>query len=276
MRELVQQVRDVAFPGVPVYRGWPERDVLDRTIATKGAIVTISPRPNVFRNTTRYIDDVTTVAGAPPTFTATVAGTTATFVGTASPDQIAGVLIADIGYSVRLTSADTPSTVAARIAGLALGAASSGASVTAFRLTDARTGRDGASLRTVRHAEQGMMVCVWCATPELRDQIAGAIDAALSDVPFLRFADQSAGRIRSVGMFTSDKAENAGLFRRDGWWTCEYATVVHTSLTPLLWPDVRLRAGGTVQPSLSPAPTAPLAPSLPSIVTIATVHVIPA
>lgn len=235
IREAIQATRDLSFPGVAVYRGWPAAAVLDATLKANGSVVTVTSRPNMTRSTTRFPNEAQTLAAVPASFLVSVSGSSATFYGTASPDQIAGVNVANIAYDVRLTAQDTPATVAANLAALVPSATSSGAIFTAPGLVAARTGRDVRTIRPTRTVEQGFAVYGWFADPLQRDAIMGTIDAALSDSPFLSLADGSRMRLIYSGNAESDKAENASLYRRDLYYTGEYSTTISSVATPALW-----------------------------------------
>ena len=134
----------------------------------------------------------------------------------------------------RCTAGSTPATVAAALATVSGGTAA-GAVLTLSGLLAARTARDTATIRETRRQEQQLAVTVWCAEPSERDRISGAIDAGLSDVTFLTLADGSAGRITWGGTHPTDRAEIAGLYRRDLIYTVDYPTTIRSARTPVLF-----------------------------------------
>lgn len=250
----VEAARVAAAQSWRISRGWPEAALLDRATASGIVLVTISPREGFNRNTTRYPNEEWPLPAVPPTLTVAVSGVTATFAGTCSPDQLAGVQSGTTAWSYRCVDTDTPITVATAL-GTASGGAVSGAALTLSGLVAARTGRDGLTLRPTRNQEVGFAVIVWASDPAKRDAAASAIDAALSDIEFLALADGSAGRIIGAGSRSSDKAENASLFRRDLYFSVDYATTISAARPVVLWPgfslqDQQISAIGVATPSV--------------------------
>ncbi len=251
----VEAARVAAAQSWRISRGWPEAALLDRATASGVVLVTISPREGFTRNTTRYPNEEWALPAVPPTLTVAVSGTIATFAGACSPDQLAGVQAGSTAWAYRCVDADTPATVAAALGAMS-GSSVSGSALTLPGLLAARTGRDGLTLRPTRNQEVGFAVIVWASDPAKRDAAASAIDAALSDIEFLALADGSAGRIIGAGSRSSDKAENASLFRRDLYFGVDYATTISTVRPPVLWPGITIGPQSVVVPGLSlPAST---------------------
>lgn len=229
-----------------IYRGYPEADALDNELAHGDVHVTVNERDGFTRLTTRYPDVAVEMPRVPVTLTVSVVGNVATFAGTCSTDQIAGVQAGSMAWVTRCVANDTPAAVAARLAAASSGSVA-GAAVTLAGLVTARTGRDGATVRPTRQQEVGYSICIWCADPATRDAVGSAIDAALSDVTFLTLADASGSRLTWMGGRTTDRAENSNLYKRELYYRAEYTTTIAGSATPALFPGVVLDGNGARQ-----------------------------
>lgn len=262
LREAVQAVRDGMGLLFPVYRGWPMAAVLDGVLhGSVRACVTIYERPGFERNTSRLRQEETALPGVPPTLTVTNDKVSATFAGTGSADQFAGIRAGQVAYTMRLTATDTPSTVASALRGLIPGAGGTGATVTAASVQDARTARLITTVQPVRSIEKGFSVIVWSADPLLRDTIASGIDGALAVMPFIKLPDGTQGHLTYSSTRSTDIAEGADLYRRDLHYAVDYPTTITRQFPPILFADGLLR---NVVASLTVLP--PPAPLLPSIV----------
>ena len=242
IREAVQAIRDVSFPGVPVYRGWPDAGRLDAASKAVQAIVTVSERDGFSRNTSRYPALEIPLPLIAATLTVGMTGNTATFAGTCSTDQIAGVQVGTTAWAYRCVANDTPATVAVALAALSGGTAT-GAALTLTGLVAARTARDGATLKITRQQEVQFAVIVWTPTPDQRDTIASAIDSALSDMNFMNLADGSQARVRGMGSHSSDRTQIADTYRRDLYYSADYSTTIRTVRTPVLFQGATLQGG---------------------------------
>ncbi len=269
LREAVQAARSGIGGTYPVYRGWPAPATLDASLATGKPVVTVYSRAGFSRTTTRFPNEEVELARTTPTLTASMAGNVVTFGGAGGPAQLAGVQVGTTAYSVR--AAGMPASVAAALAAIVPGATASGAVLTVPGLVSARTGADGGTLRPTRQMQQGFSVIVWSPDPAQRDAISSAIDAALSDISFLSLADGSHGHLTYSGTTVTDKAENAGLYRRDINLLVEYSTTIAAVRSPVLFEGQALRPGVTVAPAVPATPAAPETPA--QVAVVATIRV---
>lgn len=238
-----------------IYRGWPNQSALNADLAAGHVTITIFPDPAQHRITTRYIDPPT--AGAPilPTLAADVAGTTATFSGTASLGQIAGLLVDNTAFVHRTAEGDTPDLVAAILASYIRTTRIvqlSGAAVTipGARLLIARVVADQQVQTETRRQQQGFRLTCWCPDPTTRDRAASTIDQGLSSQTFLSLPDLTTARLRQAGTVVFDQSQNAGLYRRDLLLSVEYATTTTTTLPAVIFGDARLTPNGATVQSL--------------------------
>ena len=104
----------------------------------------------------------------------------------------------------------------------------------------ARVVADQPAVRETRRQRQVFRVVCWCPDPGSRDALAGTIDAALSDIPFISLSDGLAARLRSVASVPTDRAQAAALYRRDLLYSVEYGTTVALDLPSLLFGNARL------------------------------------
>lgn len=87
----------------------------------------------------------------------------------------------------------------------------------------ARVGGTGYMFREVRRQERMMQICIWTPTPQLRDNIAKALDAVLVDTTFLTMPDQSVAHVAYKNSPVIDDRQKACLYRRDLNYLIEYA-----------------------------------------------------
>lgn len=228
----------VLGPPVRIYRGWPSRSQLDADLAAGRLNVTIQFVAGSARNTTRFSDEWSADL-IPPTLTATVAGTTATFAGDAAPGQLAGLLIDGIAWVHRTQIGDTPGLVAAALA--AQVRPTRPAQLTSATIVFpgagrvvARTVADAPATRELRRQEATFRLTTWCPSPELRDEAAALLDLGLAERRTLD-ADGVPCRIRYAGTASSDDEQASGLYRRDLLWDVDYPTTAHAQLPTQLF-----------------------------------------
>jgi hypothetical protein len=179
--------------------------------------------------TTRYPTTPTDTRSV-PTLTVAVVGSVATFAGTATAGQLAGLLVEGQPYVYRTAANDTPALVAAILAGAINAvrpATASGASVTTTEL---------------RRQIQSFRITAWCPTPDLRDAVCAIIDPAFAATPFLTLADGSQSRLAFSATTTFDQSQDAALYRRDLIYTVEFPTTLVATQPSMLFGTVGLGA----------------------------------
>jgi len=217
-----------------IYRGWPERSVLDADLAAGTTHVSIFPPPGMTRRLPGYLLEwrpgPTPVT---PTLTASVTGTVVSFGGIGGAGQVVGIRITgqagDRTYAYRLLSTDTPASAAAAFAGLITGAsaASNVLTIPSFpeRPTTVRAvvAADQPAWMETRRQEQALWICIWAPTPLLRDLFGGAVDGGIANMQDqwgrqttqFGLPDGSNALIRYSNSRTDDAPQQANLWRRD-------------------------------------------------------------
>jgi hypothetical protein len=233
-----------------VYRGWPNATSLDTDLAAGRVNLTVFPEAGTQRNTTRYPDQYQVTTAIAPDLAGTTAGTTATFFGTATAGQLAGLLVDAETVVYRTVAGDTPELVAAVLAARLRSTTGrvvqqSGATVTipGAGLILARVVADQPAIREVRRQQQAFRISAWCPDPTLRDKVCAAIDADLSPRRFIGLSDGTGGALRFAGSTVFDQSQNARLYRRDLLYQVEYATTITTTLPTMLFGRVSLAPG---------------------------------
>jgi hypothetical protein len=218
-----------------IYRGWPVTAALDADLLAGVTNISLTATPGHSLNTTRWPDLWIPQTQSSPSLTTTISGSSVTFGGSGAAGQVAAVIADTVWASWRLQSSDTPQSVAAALA-TALAtrrvATASGATLSvpgAARLI-ARVEADQPTLRLSRRQQQAFRVNAWCPDPATRDSVGAAIDAALSGIDFVGLADGTSGRVRYLSTSTSDRWEDATLFRRELTYTVDYATTIAANL----------------------------------------------
>jgi hypothetical protein len=240
-----------------IYRGWPAATPLEADLAAGVVNVTIFPATAAPQETTRYPPTWQVPSLIAPTLTVAVTGVAVSFAGKAAAGQVAGIAVDGATYSYVVRATDTTASVAASLAAPIRAAGRivqiSGATLSlpgAGRIL-ARVVQSQNAIRETRRQRQEFKIICWCPTPMLRDQVAGAIDAALSGVYFLPLADGTGGRLTLGGGATSDQAENARLYRRDLVYLVDYPTTEASILPSMLFGTGTLgSAAGVIAPLL--------------------------
>ena len=223
--------RSVCGSDARIYRGWPMTAALEADLARGTVNVTVTVVEGSLRNTTRYPATWHRIAPTGPGMTAGVSGWTATFSGTPAAGNLAGMIVDDKSYVYAVQAGDAVDLVAANLGVLIRAdrvANVSGSSIAvpgAVRLV-ARVAAQSSAISEVRRQTQTFRITCWCPDYATRDAVAAAIDAALASLAFITLPDGTAARLRGVGGETTDRAEDAALFRRDLIYEAEYATTV--------------------------------------------------
>lgn len=231
-----------------VYRGWPSAADLDSDLNAGRVNVSVYPRPNTDRTTTRFVPEWRITARPVATITAAadVTGTQITFGGTVQPPQNVSAIVNGRGYVYAVQAGDTLATIATALAlriSADTPASSAGPVLTvpgAFAFV-VRVGGVGTAIRELRRQTKGFQVTAWCPTPALRDRVASILDVAMAQSDSLVMPDGSTAWVRYLGSTSEDGAQKALCYRRDLIYLIEYATtetdapvevtVVNTAIT---------------------------------------------
>jgi hypothetical protein len=127
--------------------------------------------------------------------------------------------------------ADTPTTIAAGLAGLlAAAGVPATSSVGTVSLTgsaaylSAQVGVSGTQAAEWRRQETQVQITFWCPSPTIRDNAAKLIEPTLAKTAFLTMPDNFQARLRYHNTLQFDQAEKVDLYRRDLIYGVEYAT----------------------------------------------------
>lgn len=225
-----------SLPGMPikVFPGWPIPQQLDADLAAGKCQVSVFTRQEQ-RNTTRYTKDWQPLSTNAPTLTLTIVGQTVTVGGSVPVSgNPQNVMVMANGkpyvYAIQ-QGVDTLNSIATALATLIAagiaGTTNTGAVITlpnTARINAVRVGATGTSIREIRRQEQLFQVSVWADTPAHRDAIVAPLDAALAATQFITLADQSAARLIYKSTMVFDQYQKEKLYRRDLFYTVEYAT----------------------------------------------------
>lgn len=259
---LVDLVASVLYPNgstqpsivgpARIYRGWPQAANLDKDLAARVLNVSIDSRDGMSRNTTRYLEQDLDASPNAPSIGGQILRQTVTFTGTAVVGDVVGLSIRHVGYAYAIQPGDSLNEVAAHFAA-ALHGTSQGPAVTLQSGADIAFAAVsmGQSAREVRRTDQGFTITIWAFDYPSRDAAASAIDAKLADTPWLALPDGSSARLRFAQTLSSDKAENANLYRRDLIYHAEYPTLAINAAFRALFigATVTRVIGGSVTPT---------------------------
>lgn len=229
--------------GIRVYQGWPNPQQLDDDLKAGVAHVSIYPRPEE-RNTTRYSKDWKQQALNATTLTLTINGQQITVGGTvpaANNPQNVAVVANGQSFTYAATSSDTLTGIATALATLIsasiAGTSNAGPVITlpsSARISAARVGGTGTLIRELRRQERLFQVSVWADTPDHRDAVVQPLDVAMAATPFLAMTDQMAARLIYKSSPVNDGYQKDKLYRRDLFYTVEYATTQTTAATQIV------------------------------------------
>ncbi len=285
--EVANQVTLAVYPNGPsqppiagnklsIMQGWPLDTDLDQMVQAfnvsppvAGPLISIYPRPGMYRNTSRYPSKWQDLSRPAKTVTATVSDITVTIGGTPGGTNTQNVaLIVGFGsakqaFVYQTQTANTLNDIATNLAALVnlqTPATAVGSVITipaAWSLT-ARVGIIGISTRELRRQVERIDINVWCPSPALRDQIAKPIRQAFAGFDYLTLADGFAARCRAADDHWLDDPEKVGLYRRCMGFDIDYPTteakpsaeiVVFQSST-----EAGHRLGGLSAPQTFPPP----------------------
>ena len=226
-----------------IFRGAPAATVLTADLAAGIVNVTVAPDPALHADVTRYLDEPQIISNNAPTLGITIAGTTATVVGTPAVGQVAGLLIDNFAVVHRLQQGDTADLIAATLGTYArtrtfVIVQGARVSIPNARSLTGRVVSDRSVQREVRRQQQGFRVTLWCPSPLLRDAVGAAVDQALTNSNWLPLADGTLAYLRAHGSTVFDQSQNANLYRRDLLYAVEYATTVTATLPSMIFGDL--------------------------------------
>ncbi|MBZ6386794.1 hypothetical protein [Pantoea piersonii] len=93
-----------------------------------------------------------------------------------------------------------------------------------FRPVRGAGDRAGKAVRELKRQIKDFQITVWAPTPELREQAGTATDAALSAESNIDLGDGAPAQLFYVRQFDSDSAENWHVYRRDLFFSVNFAT----------------------------------------------------
>ena len=230
---------------VRVYPGWPVPNALETDLQAGNAHVSIYPRPEE-RNTTRYATAYGEATIRPATLTADVSGNTVTIGGAVEVPQAVMVLLnfGRTAYSYLVKQNDALATIATGLAALIPGATANGRVISITGAYDIKTGiiTTGTATKEVRRQERLVQIVIWAPTPEIRSAIARVVDPFLTTIVRFTLADSSSARLTYKNSPITDMLQKAAIYRRDLFYTVEYATTVQDTFYTI----------GTTQINLTP------------------------
>ena len=245
---LVTVIAGIVYPngtsqpsitGAPVlvYQGWPDAVQLRADLAAGKVHVSVFPQPNMLRIVDSAMSDWSTPSAPVNTVTLTLSGQTVTVGGTVSTPQNAALVVDSRAYVYAVQAGDTLASIATALAALVNAdqtATAAGAVVTipGAKYISPRVGGQGVAVRETRRQEQGYQITVWANCFDQRDPIAAAIDSALSGIPHLTLADQSAA-LRFKSSRQDDSQQKEGIYRRDLMYAVEFSTFASQTLTQI-------------------------------------------
>lgn len=227
-----------------IYGGWPQPGCVDADMAATPPVTNISVYPAAMnRNTTRYLDDWKQVSIQTATLALVSDGQTILVVGTIPTAGNPHNMVAYVNgkpYVYQASFVDSLTSIALKLAALIAagvpGTLSTGPVITlptSARIDAVRVGVTGVSAMLTRNQEQVFQIGIWAPTPVLRDLFAKTIDTALSQIRRFLLPDNSYCRLIWKNSVQSDKWQKQALFRRDLFYTCEYATIAFDSETQI-------------------------------------------
>jgi hypothetical protein len=249
---------------IRVFAGWPISQNLDADLKAGKTNVSVYPRQEE-RNTTRYPQDWQQLSVNTPTLGLTINGQQVTVGGSVPPanNPTNVVVVANKKpYVYAVQTSDTLTSIATALAALIAadiaGTTSAGPVITlpnSARINAARVGITGTSIRELRRQERVFQVSVWSDIPANREAVAKPVDVALAATTFLTLTDGTRARLIYKGSPVSDSLQKDKLYRRDLFYTVEYATTQVETETQIT--ETQLNQSGSLDGvnSLTPVTT---------------------
>ncbi|GGH14820.1 hypothetical protein GCM10007036_14380 [Alsobacter metallidurans] len=216
--------------GCRIFPGWPKPQGLDADLLAGIVNISVFTTPNASTNTSRFPKTWHPLQAPAKTLNAVAAGQGITFSGAVTVPENVSVGVNGKPSSYAVQAGDTLTTIATAVAAMVspdlAGVSSSGATVT-FPSTariEVRIGGAANAVRELRRQQQRFQVTVWAASPTARAAAAKLVDAKLAALNFITMPDGVAARLTYFGTASIDNAEKEGLYRRDIFYTVEYAT----------------------------------------------------
>jgi hypothetical protein len=222
-----------------VYRGYPTAPSLDTDLMSGILNVSIYTAENGVKNVTRYPRRWISIAPVLSVLSVEVAQQSATFSGSCSVGQLAGVMVNNMPFPYAVQANDSPSTVASnlaamlRTAGWLVDYAGATIGVPEADSFVARVVSGAGALQEIKRQVQDFKITLWCPDPATRDAAAPVIDQALADLNFVPLADGSYARLSFSDSTAQDSAADATLYRRDLTYSAEYPTTL-AQMTPAM------------------------------------------
>jgi hypothetical protein len=212
-----------------VYRGWPNSATLNADLSAGLVNVTVIADNDSGQTTTRYLPSWQTIPSYPGVI-ATVSLQNVILSGIPLVGDVVGILINGAAYAYRIQAGDTADLVASNLTAVIQPgslAMVNGSTITVpgAALIEARVVCDGITSFESRRQEKDVRIICWCPSPQIRDDVASAIDFAINQNSFLLLSDQTRARVIYKNTTSYDQAQNALLYRRDLVYCLEYPTV---------------------------------------------------
>jgi hypothetical protein len=230
---------------ITIFEGWPLQQSLDAAIAAGQSQVSIFPKLGGAPGSVFQILNEDYVV-TPPVHGLTIASVSegvVTVMGSPSPGEYL-TIIADGRNVFSQTGPDLPTIlnlIAAQAAPIygdlpVFQTSGSGPQLLLMQATGggiefpttnikARLGAPATKGRATHRQRPTIMISVWSPNNADRNTIAIAVDVALKQVNRLTFPDTSEGQLFAAGFAQIDALEPSSVFRRDLFFTCEYATL---------------------------------------------------
>lgn len=210
-----------------VYRGDPPP--LGLLADLRAGFVNISVLPaGSGHNVTRYLAKWRSLPPVAATLAVAQSGDTVTLSGTPGPGQNVAAIVNGTGFVHAVQEGDTLAAIAAALAQLIGGGASSDGpvlTVPAAGSLSARVGTTATALRELARFQRDVQVTLWCSTPAIRDAVAAVAVPALAQVIRLTLADGSSARmILDNDGDIDDGQQKEQAYRRTLHLQIEYAT----------------------------------------------------
>lgn len=217
--------------GVPVTinAGWPIRTNLDKQLQMGNAMVSLYPT-KMERVVTTFQRNFIPNTFTSPTLTATVSTTKYTVVigGTITLPQSIMVIVNGIGYAYQVQSLDTLDTIASALASLVPGAVAFHNTIylqPSYELI-ARVSSNYTASAELSRIDLVFMITIWAPSEAIRFSLGNAIDIYMKENYRVPMVDNFFAQVFWKGVEDTDMLDKSLIYRRDLFYTIQYATTV--------------------------------------------------
>ncbi|MCS3401408.1 MULTISPECIES: hypothetical protein [Pantoea] len=234
---IAKQVEDTIYPGgnrlpgiinaaVKIYPGWPVPGSLESGIDAGGVHISVWPLPAERKLSCALGRPWRILPECEPSLQITVNGNVISFSGVSSALTNVGLRLDGKDYSFQFRPQTTAEEAVKILSGAFPHIFTVGRSLYVLNAENisVTVTTAGLAVRELHRQVKDFQVTVWAPSPVLRERIGSAIDGTLSEQCHIDLNDGVPAQLLYLRQFDSDKAESWHVYRRDLFFSVNFAT----------------------------------------------------